>query len=490
MIFKIFVTLFIFGSTYADSKPVVVGSKKFTESVILGEIARLTLENEGISTLHRKELGGTRILWNALLTGDIDVYADYTGTLIEEILKVKIESFGDLKAALAKKGVGILDPLGFNNTYAIGMKREKAEKLNINKISDLVHYPNLTIGWGEEFRMRADGWRGLKARYRLPHRFVRGMDHDISYRALEGDDIDLTDLYSTDAEIAYYDLKSLQDDLGFFPRYEALYIYRLSRAEKMPIFRESLSRLSGKISDQIMIEMNRQAKIDKIASGTVASRFLNKTFGWKTQHQTASRSERIMVRTREHMTLVLASLVLAILAAIPLGILAAKYPSPGRVILLVTGIIQTIPALALLVILIRPLNWLGLSGIGNTPALIALFLYSLLPIVRATHVGFQQIPLILRETAAILDLSLKTRLWRVELPLAFPAILSGIKTSAVMNVGFATLGALVGAGGLGQPILTGIRLDDYSLILEGAIPSAILALLVQKLFDFFDRKAI
>jgi osmoprotectant transport system permease protein len=139
------------------------------------------------------------------------------------------------------------------------------------------------------------------------------------------------------------------------------------------------------------------------------------------------------------------------------------------------------------VVLIQPLNMLGLSGIGDTPAFVALFLYSLLPVVRGTHSGFQQIPPSLKETAAVLGLSASSRLFRVELPLALPAILSGIKVSAVMNIGFATLGALVGAGGYGQPILTGIRLDDYSLILEGALPAAALAMLVQQSFDLLER---
>lgn len=472
----------------ADTPPVVVGSKKFTESVILGELARLSLEEAGLRAQHRQELGGTRILWNALLTGDIDVYADYTGTLAEEILKRKISDLEDLRQALAKMGVGVLAPLGFNNTYAVGMKRARAEQLGIAKISDLAAHPEIRIGWGDEFRMRQDGWPGMKTRYNLPQRFVRGMDHDIAYRALESGDIDVTDLYSTDAEIAYYDLQVLEDDLQFFPRYEAVYLYRLARAESVPALTEALGRLSGAVSGAKMVQLNRRAKIDKVAAGTLAAEFLNETFGGRARFQMATRGERIFLRSKEHLTLVLLSLMAAIAAAVPLGILAAKYPRPGRGILLAAGIIQTVPGLALLVILIRPLNWIGLSGIGNTPALIALFLYSLLPIVRSTHMGFQQIPLILREVAAVLNLRPATRLWKVELPLAFPAILSGIKTSAVMNVGFATLGALVGAGGFGQPILTGIRLDDYGLILEGAVPAAVLALVVQRIFDFFDRE--
>lgn len=464
-----------------------VGSKKFTESVVLGELVRLSLENSGQKAIHRAELGGTRILWNALLAGDIDVYPEYTGTIEEELLQKKTRDFEELRSELARMGVGVTAPLGFNNTYAIGMKKDRAVALGIRSISDLKHHPDLKIGWSEEFRKRQDGWPGLKARYGLPHRLVRGLDHDIAYRALESGDIEVIDLYSTDAEIAYYDLLILEDDLSYFPKYEALFLYRLETAARIPLLRNALEAFSGKIPEAAMIALNHEAKIGRKPSGEVAARFLREKFAIQASHEAAGRVERLLVRSGEHLKMVLISLALAILAAVPLGVLAAKRGRLGQGILWLVGAIQTVPALALLVILIKPLNLLGLSGIGDTPAFIALFLYSLLPIVRSTHSGFHQIPPALRETAEVLGLSGTTQLFRVEFPLALPSILSGIKTSAVLNVGFATLGALVGAGGYGQPILTGIRLDDYSLILEGALPAAALALIVQQGFDYAER---
>ena len=134
--------------------------------------------------------------------------------------------------------------------------------------------------------------------------------------------------------------------------------------------------------------------------------------------------------------------------------------------------------------MIRPL------GIGATPAIVALFLYSLLPIVRNTHAGLAGIPAPLRESAAALGLPLSRPLRLVELPLAAGSILAGIKTAAVINIGTATLGALIGAGGYGEPILTGIRLDNFSLILEGAVPAALLALLVQAGFELVERRLL
>ncbi|MBK9293885.1 MAG: ABC transporter permease subunit [Oligoflexia bacterium] len=482
--------LFIFFNSYqaqVQAKPIIIGSKKFTESVTLGEIARLALSQKEIKAEHKAELGGTRILWNALLTGDIDIYPEYTGTITEEILKENINSFDELKLKLEQKGIGISTPLGFNNTYAIGMKKARADSLGVKNISDLNRHLDLKIGLSEEFRQRQDGWPGLKEKYKLPHKFVRGLDHDIAYRALETNDIDVTDFYSTDAEIKYYDLTSLIDDLNYFPKYEAVYLYRLDLKEKNPLAEKTINSFSGKISEQKMINLNNMVKIDKLPSAKAASYFLNEAFGVEVDYKLATQKERILVRTKEHIYLVTIALVVAILIAVPLGVIAFKIPSLGKFILWFIGAVQTIPALALLVLLIKPLNLLGLRGIGDTPALIALILYALLPIVRATHNGFSQIPKALIKTAQVLNFSFKTMLFKIELPLALTSILSGIKTAAVMTVGFATLGALVGAGGFGQPILTGIRLDDYNLILEGSIPAVLLTLVVSQLFDFIEN---
>lgn len=480
---NILIALMIF-SLSAIAEPIKIGSKKFTESVILGEILRLHLKNEGAEVKHQEELGGTRILWNSLLSGDISVYPEYTGTIEEELLKKKTSGLKEIRQELAKSGVGVSDPLGFNNTYAIGMNQKLADRLGIETISDLSRHPDLRMGWSSEFRQRQDGWPGLKAAYKLPHKFIRGLDHDVAYRALAQGDIDVIDLYSTDAEIEYYKIKILRDDKNYFPKYEALFLYRLDREE---VLRNTLSSLAGAISDQEMSELNRKAKIDKMSSTEVAAGFLKEVMDTKVSYKVAGRKDRILLRSLEHFKLVGVSLLFAILIAIPLGVTASKVKVMGHVILMVVSAIQTIPALALLVMMIKPLSLMGLSGIGDTPAYIALFLYSLLPIVRNTYSGMEQIPIGLQETATVFNLSSSTRLFKIELPLAMPSILTGIKTSLVMNIGFATLGALVGAGGFGQPILTGIRLDDYGLILEGALPAAVLALVAQKIFDWLEN---
>ncbi|MGE0747508.1 MAG: ABC transporter permease, partial [Rhodospirillales bacterium] len=193
---------------------------------------------------------------------------------------------------------------------------------------------------------------------------------------------------------------------------------------------------------------------------------------------------RVWRRTVEHLRLVAVSLAAAILVAVPLGIVAARRPRMGQALLAAVGVIQTIPSLAILVFMIP------LLGIGGPPAIVALFLYSLLPIVRNTYAGLHDVPPSLRESADAMGLNPGARLRLVELPLAARSILAGIKTAAVINVGTATLGALIGAGGYGQPILTGIRLDDVGLILEGAVPAAVLALLVQGMFEVAERRII
>lgn len=462
------------------SETITIGSKKFTENVILGEIIYQAARSLGIQAAYRRELGGTRILWNALRKGDIDIYPEYTGTIRREILAGQ-NSGDSLPAVLARLDVIISDPLGFNNTYAIGMKREQAAQLNIRKISDLKNHPDLYYGFTNEFMDRSDGWPGLQQRYNLPRDHVSGLDHDLAYRGLAEDAVQVIDMYSTDAEIAYYDLIALDDELNYFPRYEAVFLYRLDLNQRAGALVRFLERLAGQISAQDMIRMNARARLERIPESGIAAEFLKSRFNMEAPQEVHGFWYRLRRNTAGHLNLVFVSLTAAILLAIPLGVAAARISGLDKLILGITGVIQTIPSLALLVFMIP------LLGIGGPPAILALFLYSLLPIVRNTYTGLHDIAPPLQESARALGLPATARLIKIELPLASRSILAGIKTSAVINVGTATLGALIGAGGYGQPILTGIRLDDMGLILEGAVPAALLALLVQWLFDLSER---
>lgn len=470
-----------------------VGSKKFTESVILGEIISRLALHEGLSAQHFQEIGGTRVVYEALLSGDIDLYPEYTGTIREEILAGQdVSSLDAMRRLLAEQGVRMSEPLGFNNTYAIGMLRTRAAELDVRRISDLKRRPDLSFGFTSEFMDRQDGWPALQRAYGLPQADVRGLDHDIAYRQLQAGQIDVIDVYATDAKIEALDMRVLDDDLKFFPEYEAVILYRGELAAEHPQLVAALDRLAGRIDAATMTRLNSRVELEKASETHAAAVFLAESLDIESQVSETTLLGRVGRHTLEHVDLVRKSLIPAILLAIPLGILAAKLPRLGRVILGSVGIIQTIPALALLVLLIAPISALGLSSVGggSVTAVTALFLYSLLPIVRNTHSAFTSIAPQYRESALALGLSPGYRLWRIELPLAAPTILAGIQTAAVINVGFATLGALIGAGGYGQPIMTGIRLNSNALIMQGAIPAALLALFVQLLFELAERTLI
>jgi osmoprotectant transport system permease protein len=458
----------------------VIGSKVFTESVVLAELGTQLLQTKGIDASHQRELGGTTVLWSGMLRGDIDCYPEYTGTLRAEIFAGElIESDDQLRAAMARANVWASPPLGFNNTYVLGMRKDVAQRSSISRLSDLRAQPQLRLAFSNEFLERADGWPGVRAAYGMPHQDVRGMAHDLAYRALAAGSIDVTDLYSTDAEIAYYDLIALADDRNFFPAYDALFVCRSDATDEV---KAALSELAGKIDAAAMGRMNARAKLEHVPEAEVARQFATDALGLQTIATSETRVARIWRRTLEHLAMVALSLGAAVLIALPLGVVAFRSPKFGRGLFVFADVLQTIPALALLVFLIP---WLG---IGYAPAIVALFLYSLLPILRNTHTGLADIPRDLRESAGALGLSSAAQLRYVELPLAARSILAGIKTAAVINVGTATLGALIGAGGYGQPILTGIRLDDLNLILEGAIPAALLALVAQGLFGTLERR--
>lgn len=462
-----------------------VGSKKFTENVILAEIITHMIKNRRIPVEQKKELGGTRILWDALLHGDIDIYPEYTGTLIQELLaNEKISGPRELRRSLSRYGIGMSRPVGFNNTYVLGMSRNRAAALGIDSISDLAAHPRLRMGFSSEFMARGDGWPELKNVYHLIQEDVRGMDHDIAYRALGEGTLDVVDLYATDAEIAYYDILPLRDDMNFFPEYQAVYIFRHGLVNRYPAIGSILESLSGSIDSRRMASMNAAVKVNKVSEDRVAADFIRSEFNLEVDVPDSAAWKRFRENTIDHLVLVGVSLGAAILVSIPLGILAARKRRLGQFILGAAGIIQTIPSLALLVFMIP------LLGVGGPPAVLALFLYSLLPIIRNTYSGLQDIPRGLIESSIVLGLPPGARLRMIELPLAMRSILSGIKISAVINVGTATLGGLIGAGGYGQPILTGIRLNDTTLILQGAVPAALLALLVQGLFELIEAGLI
>lgn len=473
-------TLLIFLSgTFASAEPVVIGSKKFTESYVLGEIAKRALTDGDLPAEHHQGMGGTIILWEALRSAQIDAYPEYTGTISEEILKDRTpRSPAQLREALAKFGIGMSESLGFNNTYALVMRRAEAQRLGLHTISDLGRHPALKLGLTHEFLNRKDGWEPLRERYRLSPQNVVGIDHALGYAALKNGSIDVKDAYSTDAKIAENDLVTLEDDRQFFPRYEAVFLFRLS----LPSSSISvLHKLEGTLDEQRMIRLNAEAERTKDYTRAASLYFQDRGEGSTTSRE--SFAHKLVRWTLRHLELAGVSLLLAIVVGVPLGIIAARGGAIGHTILAFTGIVQTIPSLALLALLV-PVPFFGISA---RTAIAALFLYGLLPIVRNTASGIQDIAQPIRDSAIALGLEPGAQLRKIYLPIASRSILAGIKTSAVINVGTATLAALIGAGGLGEPILSGLNLNDHATILQGAIPAALLALLVQWTFDLLDR---
>ena len=477
----------------SSAADVVIGSKKFTESYVLGEIAKRTLSDAGIPAEHRQGMGGTIILWEALRGGQIDAYPEYTGTIATEILKSDSTlSLDQIRNSLEKVGVGMTAPLGFNNTYALVMRRSEAQRLGIRTISDLQRYPELKFGLTHEFLERQDGWRPLRQRYGLPQQNIVGIDHALGYSALANGSIAVKDAYSTDAKIEQNDLLVLEDDLHFFPKYEAVFLFRSStRADAIA----ALRRLEGTLDETRMIRLNAEAERTKNYARAADLYFEGRDGALRRPDAAARRPyhnlddsfpHKLARWTLRHLQLAGFSLLLSIIVGIPLGIVASRGGVVGHVILGFAGVVQTIPSLALLALLV-PLPFFGIS---IRTAIAALFLYGLLPIVRNTATGLQDIPRSLRESAVALGLTPIARLWQIYLPMASRSILSGIKTSAVINIGTATLAALIGAGGLGEPIISGLNLNDHVTILEGAIPAAVLALLVQWCFDLLDRVLI
>jgi len=478
------------------AQPVVnVGSKRFTESYVLAEIMTRTVDRAGEArAAHQPGLGNTAILFAALKSNAISVYPEYTGTVAFELLGLKyVPDLAGLNRELGRHGLAAGVSLGFSNNYALAMLDRRAESLGIRRISELARHPRLKLALSQEFLNRKDGWPALRLAYQLPFADARGLDHGLAYEALAAGSLDVMDVYSTDAKISRYRLRVLQDDRGFFPSYDAILLYRKDLPERFPRSWQALQGLQGKISAGRMIEMNAAAELSAVPFSRVADNFLAGRD--PADSAGAQHGQRSFIRallgpdlwrlTAQHLVLVFASLVLGVAAGVPLGIWANRLPGARAWILGTTGVLQTVPSLALLAFLIA-----ALDRIGTVPAIIALFLYSLLPIVRNTEAGLAGVPGSLKDSATALGLRLGARLRYIELPLAARTILAGVKTSAVINVGTATIAAFIGAGGYGERIVAGLAVNDHALLLAGAIPAAAMALLIQGLFDLMDRHLI
>ena len=345
-----------------------------------------------------------------------------------------------------------------------------AERLGLRSISDLARHPELSAAFSSGFTDRDDGWPGLRRHYGLELAHVRVMEHALTYEALVQGEVDVIDIYSTDGKLERLDLTILEDDRAVLPRLPGR---PAGEGGLHPAVPPELGgpRAPARGADRRAPDVPserprrpRRAELPGRRGGVLRPRGLGPSAGAADWSPTSSSL------TFDHLYLVLVSLGVAILLGVPLGIVAARHHELGQVELMAVGVLQTIPSLALLCFMIP------LLGIGKLPSLVALALYALLPIVRNTYTGLISIDRQLLEIAGVLGLDRWQRLARIELPLASLHILSGIKTAAVWTVGTATLAAFIGGGGYGDLIVRGLALDDVSLILAGAVPAALMAL--------------
>ncbi|HEY2256207.1 MAG TPA: glycine betaine ABC transporter substrate-binding protein [Variovorax sp.] len=476
----------------AQDTPLAIGSKRFTESYILAEILAQTAATQATPPpVVRQGLGNTAIVYEALRSGGIDLYAEYTGTVALEILKnPQSMSREAMNAALAPLGLGVAIPFGFNDGYALAMLATEADRLGIRTLSDLARHPELKLGLSNEFIGRADGWPGLAVRYGFTQT-PTGLDHGLAYDAIGARQVDVIDIYTTDAKIEHLGLRVLTDDRQFFPRYDAVVLYRLDVPERWPKAWAALQKLEGRIDERAMIAMNARAELQGVPFDVIARDFLAASAsGAKAPGASGDGGRGFAAKlfgpdlgrlARQHLMLVVVSVGLAILIAVPLGILVFPHVRLRAVVLGLTGLLQTIPSLALLAVLI---SLIGV--IGTLPALIALTLYSLLPIMRNTVAGLAEVPAGLQQAGTALGMSGAQCMRIVLFPLALPTLLAGVRTATTIAIGTATIAAFIGAGGFGERIVTGLALNDRQLLVAGAIPAAVLALLSEALFELIE----
>ncbi|MDB5945792.1 MAG: transporter, substrate-binding protein [Ramlibacter sp.] len=480
-----------------------IGSKRFTESYILAHLMAQTVARAtGSQPEVRQGLGNTAIVYEALRSGNIDLYPEYAGTIALEILKhPEPMTLAQMNAALAPLGLGAAIPLGFNDGYALAMRAADADRLGVQTVSDVARHPGLRFGLSNEFIGRADGWPGLAQRYGFRQQPI-GLDHGLAYDAIAAGQVDLIDIYTTDAKIAHLKLRVLEDDRKYFPRYDALVLYRLEAAQRFPAAWVALRSLEGRIDEDAMIAMNARAELQSVPFDAIARDFLARaaTTTGSTRVATAPASAAsapapgrgfaaklfgpdLARLTLQHLTLVAVSVAAAILIGVPLAVAAFARPRWRGALLAVAGLLQTVPSLALLAALI------GLTGaIGALPALLALTLYALLPIMRNTVAGLAEVGEGIRQAGTALGMTQGQRLRHVELPLALPTVVAGIRTAIAIAIGTATIAAFIGAGGYGERIVTGLALNDRELLLAGALPAAALALLCEVLFELLERR--
>lgn len=273
----------IVSSISNNSNKITIGSKNFTEQIILGNMLQQLIEDKtDIDVQTKLNLGGTQVAFNALKSGGIDMYVEYTGTGYVNILNITEpnsntdEVYNVMKDRFkADFGIDVLNPMGFNNTYAMAVSKETADKYNLKTVSDLAKVSGeLIAGPTIEFANREDGLLGLNKAYNMNFKTVNPVDGGLRYTALNSNETQVIDAFTTDGLIEQFKLTVLEDDKSFFPPYHAVPIVKEETLEKFPELRDVLGELDGKLTDEKMRKLNYEVDVNKRDAKVVANEFL------------------------------------------------------------------------------------------------------------------------------------------------------------------------------------------------------------------------
>ena len=489
-----------------QSSVVRVGCKNFTEQEILGELVAQLIEQHTDLTVERRfGLGGTDICHAALVAGELDIYVEYTGTALLNVLREGVINDSDsafrIVASMYRDQFDLewLPPIGFNNTYAIAVRGDQADANGWTSISDLAGAAKeLEAGFTSEFMERPDGYPGLRRVYDIEFGRAIDLDPGLMYRALADGEVDLICAFATDGRIDEYDLRVLGDDRRFFPPYDAAPVVRGDLLRENPEVRDAMIGLTRTLSDEEMRQLNFAVDVLRREPRDVARRWLDgraidAADSNDDRHEVAtdrhglvglfaSRRVEVLQKTGEHLLLTLMGVLIAMGLGVPTGIMIHRVAPARGPVLALTEVVQTIPSLAMLAFLFAIYGLLG-----ATPAVTALVLYALLPIVLNTFTGLREVPPEVLEAADGVGMSSRQRLRLVELPLAAPVMIAGIRTATVLTVGIATLCTYIGAGGLGDFIARGLSRNDPRLTLLGAVPAAIMAVVLSLIIRWIER---
>lgn len=492
---------------YSKQDKIRIGSRDFPESVLVAEILSTSIEKFTDYKVDRKfHLGGVKVCLAAMQSNNLDIYPDYTGSLIHNVLGEHDRNqylVNYIKMALNEKyDFSITESLGFENSFVLAVRKSFAKKYNLETLSDLASLlssnkelaQNIRVAFKHSFLKRPDGYKMLQDIYAFDFQKLMALEYNIAYQNLKENRIDVIDAFSTDSRLKDPELTALKDDRNALIPYSSVYVYRNKLKQNFPEIMKIQKLLDESLTNEKMLELNSRIEAGEpykqVAESFIAE--LEHEPGFLDLSDDASLSfwqkrlkqdlPLLAKAFLQHLRLAAVASLLASFIGIFIGIFISYRKKLAKLVLGFISVTQTIPSLALLALLIP------FVGLGFYPAVIALFIYALLPVIQNTYTGITTIPYKYIELANAIALKESQILFRVKLPMALSFILAGVRTSIVICIGTATLATFVGAGGLGDLIKAGIDLNSNYMIALGAVPAALLALSVSITLTKFERR--